>query len=117
MNTLQTRRWARTARVVAAVVGGGAALAQVTPKVLTDVAPLPAEERSSAGAIVLMDQPVLAQREMMQNLAGARLQTSTMGAGPAPVLRRTLTKQELDALRAAEAAEFHKRGAGALFEK
>lgn len=84
MNAL---RIAHTAALLAALVGG-AAVAQTTaptPPVLSDVAPLPAEHRSSVGAIVLADAPVIARREMLENLAASGVNTSVMGAGPAPV--------------------------------
>jgi hypothetical protein len=110
MSNLRTRRWAQATLLVAALAGGGAALAQVAPKVLTDAAPLPAEDRSSTGAVVLMDQPVLAQREAMeQNMANARLQTSAMGAGPAAVIQRMLTPQELETLKLQQPADTRKR--------
>ena len=58
-----------------------------TPKVLTDAAPLPAEDRNSMGAVVLQESPVLAQRDLVQTTVARNQQmmTSVMGAGPAPV--------------------------------
>jgi hypothetical protein len=84
--------------VLAAALAVPALLAQTTtpsPQVMTDVAPLPASERGSLGAILLEDSPVLAQREAFQQLAARReaillasdpMRDSlrTMGAGPAP---------------------------------
>lgn len=98
-------RFAHTAALMAALVGGGAALAQTTaptPKVVTDVAPLPAEDRSSLGAVVFADSPVLAKREMMENLAATGVNTSVMGAGPAPA-------RELDKASAKRKAQTPRR--------
>ena len=89
------------ALVLAAVLSAPALLAQTTaqttptPRVMTDVAPLPASERESIGAVLLEDSPVLAQREAFERLAArneaillafdpARDATRSMGAGPAP---------------------------------
>lgn len=88
--------------VLAAALGVPAVLAQTTaqttsptPRVMTDVEPLPASERESIGAVILEDSPVLAQREAFERLAArneaillafdpARDATRSMGAGPAP---------------------------------
>jgi len=76
------------------------------PATMVDTAPMPATERSSLGAVIMMDQPVLAQREA---LAAAQertaLDTRSMGAGPARILRDVMTKEELKRQRAMEAAE------------
>lgn len=86
--------YVRTAAAVTAAVLMTVAQAQSKTPVLTDTAPLPAEERSSVGAVVLMDQPVLAQRAMIeQQLARSVVDTRMMGAGPARVLRQ-VTPQE-----------------------
>lgn len=79
----------------------GAAQAQSSsgvpqPAVMTDTAPLPPSDRMSTGAVILMDEPVLAQRAQMQQLAARQPDTQTLGAGPA---RRTLTQQEIDAFQ------------------
>jgi hypothetical protein len=101
----------KTAAVVlAAGVGAGAALAETTaptPPVMTDVAPLPAEDRNSIGAVVLEDSMVIAQRDHYQRTGAQiglarlgpqlraqfesmlaesrnRARTSEMGSGPAP---------------------------------
>jgi hypothetical protein len=83
---MRTQFIASTA-LLAAVLGSGLAWAQSapTPLVLTDTAPLPAEDRSSLGAVVMPESPVLAQREMAtQTLARTQqLMTTSMGAGPA----------------------------------
>ena len=87
---MKTPLIARTAAVLMAAALG-AAFAQTapapTPKVLSDMAPLPAEERSSQGAIVLEESPVLAKQEMMQETVARNRQmmTTVMGAGAAAI--------------------------------
>ena len=93
----------------AAFLAAGAVHAQAPkrhePRVMTDVAPLPAHDRDSLGAVILMDQPVLAQREaMLQAQERSSVDTRTMGAGPAKVLRDVFTKEELENQRALDAA-------------
>ena len=78
-----------------ALLSSGAVLAQATqpqPLTMTDTAPLPASERESVGAVILMDEPVLAQREAMQQAAARAPDTRAMGAGPARVLQKQLTE-------------------------
>jgi len=93
----------RTAAVVlSTAVLSSAALAQ-TPPTMTDTAPLPATERDSHGAVILMDQPVLAQREAMKAAAErSAVDTRAMGAGPARVLQRVFTQEEINQQRAVE---------------
>lgn len=104
------------AAVLSTAVISGAALAQASTTVpRSDVSPAPPEDRSSVGAVVMMDEPVLAQREQMQQmLARGAVDTRTMGAGPARLLRGPLTKEEIEAQKALDAAEFQKNGARAL---
>lgn len=99
----------RAAAVVlsTAFFSSGAVLAQATapePRTMVDTAPLPATERGSVGAVILMDEPVLAQREAMQRMAARAPDTTAMGAGPARVLQRQQTAEELDFQRALERA-------------
>ena len=55
---------------------------------MIDTAPAHASDRSSVGAVILMDQPVLAQREAMQAAKErSAVDTRAMGAGPARILR------------------------------
>lgn len=88
-----------------AILGAGAALAQTqpTPPVLTDTAPLPASERGSMGAVIMMDQPVLAQREAMAAAQERAVDTRLMGAGPNRILRETRA-QELEMQKVLEEA-------------
>jgi hypothetical protein len=103
--------------LLAGLACAGSALAQQGSPVLKDIEPLPPEDRSSIGAIVLTDEPVLARREQMTRLAQERSPTSMMGAGPAVIQRTEKTKAELEAQRLQEAIELQRRGAGALIEK
>ncbi|MCE3272143.1 MAG: hypothetical protein K0S57_2540 [Ramlibacter sp.] len=80
------------AGALAAAALSGAAFAQSQqqpqPVTMTDTAPLPAGDRSSVGAVILMDQPVLAQREAMLAVKErSAIDTRTMGAAPARVFR------------------------------
>lgn len=81
------------AGALAAAALSGAAFAQSQsqqpqPVTMTDTAPLPASDRSSVGAVILMDQPVLAQREAMLAVKErSAIDTRTMGASPARVFR------------------------------
>lgn len=95
-------RYQDFARVAAGVLAtalfaAGSAYAQnKQAPTMTDTAPPPASERSSVGAVILMEEPVLAQREAM--LAAAErsaVDTTSMGAGPARVLRDVMVQEEL----------------------
>jgi hypothetical protein len=91
-----------------ALMGTGAALAQTSvpqPTVMTDAAPLPASERSSVGAVIMMDEPVLAQREAMLQAQERGPDTRNLGAGADRLNRRALTREEIEFQRALDAAE------------
>jgi hypothetical protein len=108
-------------RPTAAVLGtllAAAALAQTAPSrtmpqvaapVVSDAAPLPAEDRSSTGAIVLEQSPVRAQRNP----------TAVMGASPAVAkpANKALKRSEQRQAREAEAATLRLQGAGSLQDK
>ncbi len=85
------------AGVLATAFIAGAGYAQDTqpqPATMTDTAPTPASDRSSMGAVIMMDQPVLAQREQMQQAQErTSVDTRTLGAGPARVIRETFEHQ------------------------
>ena len=84
----------------------GAALAQVQPRTMIDTAPLPPGDRSSVGAVILMDDPVLAQREaMLQAQERTSVDTRSMGAGPARLLRGLAIKEDAEQKKAMDAAE------------
>ena len=101
-------------RAAAAILAGAAfaagAIAQQTkapePVTMTDTAPLPAHDRQSTGAVMLMDEPVLAQKEAMAAAQErSEVDTRTMGAGPANILRRVFTDEALQQQRALDAAQ------------
>jgi acetyl-CoA acetyltransferase len=97
------------AGVLAGALLAGGAIAQTQPITMTDTAPTPAQERNSVGAVILMDEPVLAQREALQQAQErSGVDTRTMGAGPNRILRRALTREELEFKKALEAAEREK---------
>lgn len=104
--------------VLAATLGAGGAFAQhSTPLVMSDAAPLPAEERDSTGAIVLDNSPVRAQRDRDFDASERRAENSSLGRG---ILRATLREQaksDRAKAREAEAIEFYRRGAGASTPK
>ncbi len=87
----------------------------LTPRV--DTAPSPAEDRNSLGAVVMMEEPVLAQREQMQNLARSAPDTRAMGAGAERVMQRASTREDLFQQRLIEALEFYRRGPAAATPK
>ena len=96
-----------TAGVLAAALVTAGALADAAdvaqarpgPVTMTDTAPLPAQDRDSLGAVILMDEPVLAQREAMaQAQARSEVDTRTMGAGPAQVLKDVMLQERQKAL-------------------
>lgn len=104
----------RTA-VLAATLGAGCALAQVGPPVVTDVAPLPAEERSSTGAIVLENSLVRAQRENAFQRSASRNGVATIGRGVLRATRQAQKEAELAQAREARAMGapgFYPRGMG-----
>lgn len=94
----------KTAAVVLAAgigtAGSGAALAESTtptPAVMTDVAPLPAQERGSVGAVILEDSPVLAQRSAYQVVVARR--ELTLGRGAQATLARAQLEAALAEIR------------------
>jgi hypothetical protein len=90
----------------------GAVFAQTTqpqPQTMIDTAPNPAQERASVGAVILMDQPVLAQREaMLAAQERSAIDTRALGAGPARLTRGAKARQDLDDQRARDAANRQK---------
>jgi hypothetical protein len=101
----QTFVRAAAAVLVTTLMGATAALAQTQPSVMTDTAPLPAFDRDSIGAVIEMDQPVLARRQAMaQAEARTGVNTTTLGAGPNRIMRRAQTQEEIDFQRALDEA-------------
>lgn len=101
-------------RLVAMLLAAGAAQAQTTPPRLTDVGPPPAEERDSTGAVVLENSLVRAQRNKAVAESSTPTGMGTVGRGASGATSRARTRAELASAREAEAAEFYRRGAGAL---
>lgn len=98
-------RAAAGALATAAILAAGSVHAQSPqsnegvqqPPTMTDTAPTPAHDRSSVGAVILMDEPVLAQREaLLQAQARTSVDTRAMGAGPARLLRGAQQKKEME---------------------
>lgn len=115
----------RTA-ALAAALGAGCVLAQTTPPVptapveppvLSDVGPRPAEDRSSAGAIVLEDSLVRAQRENAFQRSSERTGVSSVARGAVRATMKAQTQAELAQAREAEALDLRLRGASSLTEK
>lgn len=106
------------ARVAAGLVGvallaGGTAVQAQHPEwpTMVDAGPAPAHDRSSVGAVILMDQPVLAQREaLLQARERSGVDTRTLGAGPNRAQRRMPSKEEIDVKRALDAVR--RQGSG-----
>ncbi|MES2632462.1 MAG: hypothetical protein V4669_05790 [Pseudomonadota bacterium] len=99
-----------------AAMGAGPVLAQTSPVVLSDVGPAPAEERDSAGAIVLETSRVPAQRAASQ--MGAAPDTRSMGAGPATSrMSGERARYEAEAARIRqEEADLKRKGAASVLE-
>ena len=85
-------------------VGAIAQTKQPQPATMTDTAPVPAQERDSMGAVILIDQPVLAQREAMLQAQERAVDTRTLGAGPNRIMQRVRSSEEQQFLRALEEA-------------
>ena len=79
------------------------AIAQVTAPTMTDTAPTPAHDRDSLGAVIMMDQPVLAQREaLLAAQERTSVDTRSLGAGPTRIMREATTKEERQMQKALE---------------
>lgn len=106
--------------LLAAVLGAGSVLAQTSPSatspgsVVSDVAPLPAEERASVGAVVLENSLVRAQRERAFQRSAARTGVASIGRGVLRATRAKQTQADLASVRLNEALEFQDRGASSL---
>jgi hypothetical protein len=93
------------ATVLSAALLAGTAFAQATPRTMTDTAPLPPAERGSMGAVILMDEPVLAQREaLLAAQERSAVDTRVLGAGPSRLLRKADVKQDVRNQKALDAA-------------
>lgn len=101
------------AAIGAATLGAGCVLAQTTAPVVTDVAPPPAEERGSTGAIVLENSLVRAQRDNAFQRSASRNGVASVGRR---VLRATMEAQAQGELAQSgeppRPIELYKPGAG-----
>ena len=109
---MRTQDFVRAAAGVLATAlfaAAGAAQAQEKqpePVTMTDTAPNPAFDRSSLGAVIMMDQPVLAQRQaLLAAQERSAVDTRSMGAGPARILQDVMTQEQLKRQRALDAAQ------------
>jgi methenyltetrahydromethanopterin cyclohydrolase len=97
--------------LVTGLLAAGAAMAQTTqpqPATMIDTAPTPAHDRGSVGAVIMMDQPVLAQREaMLAAQERSAVDTRAMGAGPARILRGVQTRDATGKQRPLEASDLN----------
>ena len=92
-----------------ASAGAYAQTRQPEPVTMTDTAPTPAGDRASVGAVILMDEPVLAQREEMAAMRErTAVDTTSMGAGPTRLMRDVMTREELKRRQAMDAAQKNK---------
>ena len=102
------------ALALAASLAGGAACAQATHAPVTDVAPPPAEERDSAGAVVLDKSLQQARRSNAFADSAARTGVGSVGQGVMRSAVRERTRSDLASARQGEAAELYRRGTGSL---
>jgi hypothetical protein len=83
------------AALTLALVAGAAGAQSLTqapkapePPVMSDVAPLPPHDRSSVGAVLMREEPVLAKRAYLEQLArdgrSEGPDTSVLGGSPSP---------------------------------
>ncbi len=89
----------------------------VSPPVLTDTGPAPAQERDSIGAVVLENSLVQAQRRNAFERASTRTGVASVGRGVLRATMRAQRESELAQAREDEAAELYRRGAAGLVEK
>ena len=97
--------------VCTATLGAGCALAQTAAPVVTDTAPAPAEDRDSAGAIVLQKSLVRAQRANAFQRAAASNGVASVGQR---AVRRTMDAQpqgELAQVREPRPIDLYQPGA------
>jgi hypothetical protein len=105
---MRTQDFVRAAAGVLATALFAAAGAQAQDKLpepltMTDTAPTPASDRTSVGAVIMMDQPVLAQREaLLAAQERTAVDTRSMGAGPARILQDVMTQEQLKRQRELE---------------
>ena len=103
---MRTQALRVAALLLSAAFCSAGVLAQQQPATRVDTAPAPAEERNSVGSIELEQEPVLAKRRYLEQLARSGApDTRSMGAGPARVLRRLQADDDVRLQRAVDEAE------------
>ncbi|CAA9428591.1 MAG: hypothetical protein AVDCRST_MAG51-2494 [uncultured Ramlibacter sp.] len=125
MNVRTTRPWA--AFLIGAGLAGAVAAQRVpvdsdSPppvpgQVLSDVQPLPAEDRESQGAVVLHQSRVRAQQGNAFSAAGERTGISSIGRNVTRILSGQRTEADMADAREAEATRLHREGAGSLISR
>ena len=98
----------------AALLGLATTQAQTLQPRVNDVGPPPAESRDSAGAIVLENSMVPAQREKALAESAGRTGVVSVGRRDVRSRARAAAADELATARAAEATELRRKGAGSL---
>jgi len=98
---------------LAAAMAVGASWAQSLTPVMTDVNPLPAEERSSVGAIVLENSMVRAQREMLSVRSGPD-RVQAVGRDAIRATRTAHARDEIKQSREDAEIRLHEMGAGSI---
>jgi membrane protein involved in colicin uptake len=101
------------AGLVAASLAATGAFAQTRPAMMTDIEPLPAEERDSVGAVVLETSMVRAQREAFGTRPTAQ-RVNAVGRSADRAARAARTKEDLAQQREEAEIRLHEMGAGAL---
>lgn len=98
----------------AALLAAGSAYAQSRTPVMTDVNPLPAEERDSVGAVVLQDSMVRAQRAVYLASRPRATNVEAVARAANDATRKARTKEDLKALRDDDQMRLREMGAGSL---
>lgn len=107
-------RLSRASVAFAALLGLAITQAQTLPPQGTDVGPPPAESRDSAGAIVLENSMVPAQRAKAVAESAGGTGVVSVGRRDVSSRARGATADELATARSAEATELRRKGAGSL---
>lgn len=105
------------AAALAAALGAGGVMAQANAPVMTDVAPLPAEDRASPGAIVLEKSLVKAQRDNAFQRSSAQTGIGTINRGVLRTTSKAQTEADLALARENESIDLYNRGAAGLVKQ
>lgn len=108
------RKLMRAAAVAASLCAGGVWAQQVLPPVMTDAAPMPAEDRDSTGALVLENSLVRAQQQGAFQRSSQRTGVESVGRGVIRATMRQKTESDLAQAREAESLRLYDQGAGSL---